>query len=166
MELIASKLEELENLKEEKEKLLNQMEDYRKNAKEKEETIREKALFLEEEKEKSIRSEKVISRIVLMLKGLIPILFPEKKNCDINMQNVEKYMTLVGLSIEQKATILSYRNCSFPIETENEEAALQRHQSLVIREEKKENKDETRESEKEEFNQNTWRNEAMRISCL
>jgi len=122
-ELIKKKQEELIQLHEEKQKLASTATDYRRNLQEKKEKAAEMSSELEEEKEKAKHSNRVLSRIVLMLKRIVPILLPEKKDVNISMHNAERFLTLSGLSLEQKATILSFRNRSFPIESINEDTS-------------------------------------------
>ena len=122
-ELIQQKMTELTQIKEEKRSLLATSTDYRKPLQEKKEKVATLLSELEEEKEKVRHSDKVLAHVVLMLKRIVPILIPEKKDKNVTMENAERYLTLCGLSLEQKATILSFRNRSIPIESVSEDPA-------------------------------------------
>ena len=121
---LALKKQELAHLQEEKTQLIDGMVDYKKLEKEKNELIRKLSLKVEERKQKATQAQSMLSRIVLMLQKWVPKLLPEKKDKKVNMETAECFLTLFGLSLEQKATILSFRNRSFPIESINEDTTV------------------------------------------
>jgi hypothetical protein len=123
-ELLAQKEKELVELKEEKMRLIDGMVDYKQLATEKTEAIRKLLLKVEERQQKTTQAQNLLSRIVLMLQKWVPKLLPEKKDHNVTMHNAERFLTLFGLSLEQKATILSFRNRSFPIESINEDTTV------------------------------------------
>jgi hypothetical protein len=145
--IIRERLEEIERLKEEKKLLLDSMENNRKSVEEKNKFKQDKLAELEEEKTKVTHAEDTLSRIVLLLKLFVKDLFPEKKISDVSIKTAERYMTLCGLSLEQKATILSFRNRNFPIESINEDKANVPQKAEEKKEEDK--KDEAFENELE-----------------
>ncbi len=116
-ELIVERNKELEELRVLKKKLADSATHYTRQLQNKRDDITRLARTLEEEKERSAHSERILSRIVLMLKNIVSELFPEKNINKVTMDKAEEYLTLCGLSLEQKATILSFRNRSFPIES-------------------------------------------------
>ena len=147
---------ELEDAKEEKQILMTNVTNYRRDLQLKKDELADLTSDLQKEVETHNNSERILSRIILMLKRLVPLLVPDKKDVAITIRNMERYMALCGLSLEQKATILSYRNRSFPIESINEDTTLpgQTNQlkSNEAKEENEENKDKKDKRDKKDVN--------------
>ena len=143
--LIQKKEEELAGFKEEKARLIDGMVDYKRLAEKKTKKIRKLALRLEEGQQKAKHAQNLIARIVLMLKRLVPVLLPEKKDANVTMEKAEHFLTLCGLSLEQKATILSFRNRSFPIESINEDTTVLGQPNYLRQDERKEMPEEKKE---------------------
>eukprot|EP01022_Parablepharisma_sp_SALTPOND_P012794 TRINITY_DN165_c1_g2_i1.p6 TRINITY_DN165_c1_g2~~TRINITY_DN165_c1_g2_i1.p6 ORF type:complete len:372 (-),score=78.77 TRINITY_DN165_c1_g2_i1:2847-3962(-) len=150
-ESIKAKIKELEQLKQQKQKLWSSATDYQRQLQTKKQEVTDLDAELEEEKEKTKHCDKMLARIVLMLKRIVPILLPDKKEANVTMHNAERYLTLSGLSLEQKATILSFRNRSFPIESINEDTTLAGQPNYLRQEGVKEKVEEKGNAEEEKL---------------
>eukprot|EP00826_Nyctotherus_ovalis_P039187 TRINITY_DN3744_c0_g1_i8.p1 TRINITY_DN3744_c0_g1~~TRINITY_DN3744_c0_g1_i8.p1 ORF type:complete len:298 (-),score=128.56 TRINITY_DN3744_c0_g1_i8:1173-2066(-) len=124
-ETMERKLKELEELKNLKREVIEGSTNYKKEIQEKKDKIGELNTELRQNMERSENSERLLSRIILMLKRMVPALLPEEKDTSIATQNMERYVTLYGLSLEQKAKILSFRNRSLPVESVGEGAGAE-----------------------------------------
>eukprot|EP00831_Metopus_contortus_P032948 TRINITY_DN264_c0_g1_i1.p1 TRINITY_DN264_c0_g1~~TRINITY_DN264_c0_g1_i1.p1 ORF type:complete len:396 (+),score=102.01 TRINITY_DN264_c0_g1_i1:773-1960(+) len=122
-ERLIQKQEEVTQLLKEKE-LCEIKENYQREIQEKKKISEDLQVGLSGEKEKLKNAYRLLSRVVLMLKRLAPLLLTGKSLEYTNLKCIVKCLTLCGLSLEQKATILSFRNRSFPIESINEDTTV------------------------------------------
>ena len=150
-ELIEKRRKELEQLRDKKRELMSNATNYGRSLQEKKEKADDLVRILEEEKERAKHSDNLLARIVLMLKRIVLIHMPEEKHTRVTIDSVERYLTLCGLSLEHKATILSFGNHSFPIENINEDTTVPGQPSYLRQEERKEKQEEKREDEGEDF---------------
>eukprot|EP00826_Nyctotherus_ovalis_P039184 TRINITY_DN3744_c0_g1_i23.p1 TRINITY_DN3744_c0_g1~~TRINITY_DN3744_c0_g1_i23.p1 ORF type:complete len:269 (+),score=111.81 TRINITY_DN3744_c0_g1_i23:413-1219(+) len=131
-ETMERKLKELEELKNLKREVIEGSTNYKKEIQEKKDKIGELNTELRQNMERSENSERLLSRIILMLKRMVPALLPEEKDTSIATQNMERYVTLYGLSLEQKAKILSFRNRSLPVESVGEGAGAEQGKVCLL----------------------------------
>lgn len=124
-ETMERKLKEFEELKNLKREVTEGSTNFKKEIQEKKDKIGELNTELRQNTERNENAERLLSRIILMLKRMVPALLPEEKDANINTQNMERYTTLYGLALEQKARILSFRNRSLPVESVGESAGTE-----------------------------------------
>ena len=120
-EILEKKLKELEELKRIKKEMSEGSINYKREIQENNNKLNTLDSELRQSIERNENSEKLLSRIILMLKRMVPVLLPEEKNVNVTVQNMERYVTLCGLSLEQKARILSFRNRGLLVENVNED---------------------------------------------
>ena len=150
LDILEKKRNEFKELKEMKAQISSNLKNYTRELQAKKEKSAEMKSDLEREKEIILNAEKILSRILLLIKRIVPILLPEKKNIDVTLNTLERYTILCGLSLEQKAKILSFRNRNFPIESTNDDDVLSTQVTTLKQTETKEEEEENQNIQKEE----------------
>lgn len=126
IEQLDTEQKNLEELKTLKAKAEADHADYERSMLEKKQGFEKISHEFKDYQERADKVEHLLSKMVLNLERLANLIIPDRapQMKKVTKDNAERVLTLCGLTLEQKATILAYRNRSFPIESINDDTTV------------------------------------------
>lgn len=123
---LEAKRKVLEELKSEKAESEARRADYERGKTLKKQGLEKMSNSNQDHEERTEKVEQLLAKIILNLERLANLIIPDRPQQlkKVARANAERVLTLCGLTLEQKATILAYRNRSFPIESINDDTTV------------------------------------------